>query len=146
MHSLLRRAIIVLFGFEIPCELVGKGPGPLNVRILGEYQMNDVIIFEVNLPPVPPLTDVVARELVVVINDQVQDVKMVSPEDTTIVGLMAPQDSTVVLELRDIDDAGNKSEPSVHMFTAIDSVAPPQPGELGVTIVGEEIGPGSSVD
>lgn len=49
------------------------------------------------------------------------------------------QDSAVKLSLVDIDDAGNRSEPSgVFEFTATDTIPPPQAGQVGVTIVREE--------
>lgn len=45
----------------------------------------------------------------------------------------------VVLTLRDIDDAGNESAPSEPFaFTATDAIAPPQPGQVGLTLLREE--------
>lgn len=40
--------------------------------------------------------------------------------------------------LVDVDDAGNKSEAREFVFTLVDNLAPPQPGEVGLRVTGEE--------
>lgn len=45
----------------------------------------------------------------------------------------------VALELRDVDNAGNVSDPSLFSFDATDTTAPVAPGELGVSFVSESI-------
>ena len=37
----------------------------------------------------------------------------------------------------DIDDAGNRSDARDFSFTIVDTIAPPQPGDLGVVIVAD---------
>jgi hypothetical protein len=61
------------------------------------------------------------------------------PAATTSFGeIVAPQEATVVVTLVDVDDAGNESPPSFYEFIAKDTIAPAQPGSLGVTLVREE--------
>ena len=50
-----------------------------------------------------------------------------------------PQDALVVLSLVDVDDAGNKSPPATVEFTAVDTLAPAQPGGFNVALVGEKV-------
>lgn len=49
------------------------------------------------------------------------------------------QDDAVSGTLRDIDDAGNVSDPRDFGFVLEDTIAPPQPGEMGIRIT-EEFG------
>lgn len=88
---------------------------------------------QLQLPP-PGAPDVVLRELTQVING-IQTVLNVEQGYT----FLAEDGAMVSLSLVDIDDAGNRSEPSPTLtFTATDTIAPPTPGELGVTVIGEE--------
>ena len=47
------------------------------------------------------------------------------------------QDAEVVGSLVDIDDAGNASEPRDFTFLLVDTIAPPIPGEVGISILSE---------
>jgi hypothetical protein len=81
--------------------------------------------------------DVASRRLTVTINGEVSST-VDHPSDTTSFGeISAPQDASVVVSLTDIDDAGNESQPTFYEFVAKDTIAPAQPGSLGVTLVRE---------
>jgi hypothetical protein len=99
-----------------------------------------LIVFDVLLPP-PAAPDVISRELGISISGQPAEVRSLGTADTLITGLKAPQGTTVSLSLVDVDDAGNRSIPSYKTFEALDTIPPPQPGELGITITGEEAEP-----
>lgn len=118
-------------------------PGRMSVRFVQELleeNTMDTIVFDVSLPPVSVPSDVVSRELQVIVDGAQAEVKSVGKDDTVVSRISVPQDSAVRLELRNIDDSGNVSEPSVFEFTAVDTISPPAPGTLGVVIVDEIVG------
>jgi hypothetical protein len=47
------------------------------------------------------------------------------------------EDGVVSGHLIDIDNAGNRSEPRLFSLVAKDTIAPPQPGELGIIAISE---------
>jgi hypothetical protein len=100
----------------------------------------NLILFQVTLPA-PGAADVVARELTMQVGGEAPVAVPVVVGQAVVDGLKAPQDSSVTLSLVDVDDAGNRSLPSIFQFVAQDTLAPPQPGELGVVMTGEEIVP-----
>lgn len=111
--------------------------GLLRISITGEDPMADKILFQVVLPP-KSAPDVVRRELTINFNNGTQDVIELSADATSSDTLKGDQDSEISVALVDIDDAGNRSEPSLAAFELKDVVAPPAPGEIGLSIVGEE--------
>lgn len=107
------------------------------VRITGEDPiMANVMKFEVDLPAVKD-TDTVSRTLKVTIGDQSQDYPL-TPADTVVTGLSGPQDSSVKLELTDIDDAGNTASYPVVEFVLADTIPPAIEGAPAVRVTGEE--------
>ena len=86
----------------------------------------------------PTATDVVERRLTVEYAGSEPVTKTYGPSDTTLGEIVVPQDAEVTLTLVDVDDVGNTSEPAVVTFTAVDTIAPAKPGELGVTLLREE--------
>jgi hypothetical protein len=83
--------------------------------------------------------DVVSRELSVVVNGVAISEPVSFSGDATDFGeIRIEQGSEVTMTLVDIDDAKNRSEPAVLAFVAADTIAPPQPGEFGVTLAREE--------
>jgi hypothetical protein len=80
--------------------------------------------------------DVVSRELTVAYGDATSG-KTFDGTATDFGEIVVPQDSEVTLTLVDIDDAGNRSEPAVVTFTALDTIPPAKPGEFGVTLLRE---------
>lgn len=51
--------------------------------------------------------------------------------------LVVLQGTHVKLSLADVDDAGNVSPPAENEFDALDTLAPPMPGPMTVTLVEE---------
>ena len=109
-------------------------PGPLSVKIAREQDM--ALIYEVTLPP-PGAADVTIRELTVTVAGGAPAVSDLGPEEAP-PEIAAEPGQDVELSLCDVDDAGNRSEVSVLSFTASDTLPPPAPGQLGVTVVREE--------
>lgn len=124
-------------------------PGPMGYQIVGEKpgegeEMADIIVYDVNLPALDVPNDVVSRELTVVTGGETT-VITVGPTDTVVPGLEAEQDAPVDLTLVNVDDSGNRSGPSLFSFVAVDTIAPPVPGNLGVVIVDEIVDPSPAV-
>jgi hypothetical protein len=121
--------------FQItPDQPVGLGV----LQIRSELNMADILTYAVSVNPVVD-ADVVSRELSVYVDgsEAAREVRSY-PSDAAGLGTVSvPQNSAVVLQLVDIDDAGNRSEPAVLEFTATDTIAPAVPGNLGVTLVDE---------
>lgn len=87
--------------------------------------------------PAPGAPDVVVREVKFSVGDQAFDLTLAG--DLLETPEMSGNDNDqVVGTLVDVDDAGNKSEAREFTFTLVDTLAPPQPGELGFKITGEE--------
>lgn len=108
---------------------------------MAEINVHD---YDVALPP-KSAEDVVKRELQVIGagHDTLQSVFEIDvplgQAGQPSVGITVLESANVRLELRDTDNAGNVSEPSVFLFDATDTVAPPEPGLLGVTHTGERV-------
>lgn len=98
--------------------------------------MPDVLTYRVSAAA-PVDADVVKRLLTLSINGEDQGTAELAANTTDLSVFSAPQDAAIVLTLVDVDDAGNKSDPAVLEFTAVDTLAPAQPGSFGVTLVGE---------
>ena len=109
-------------------------PGPLYVIFL-EEAMADLIRVRVLFPPVSD-ADVETRALTIT-DPSGSRVEAVAKDEVQKEFIFS-QNASVTLELRDTDDAGNVSPPSVRTFTALDVIPPAQPGEMGVEFVGEE--------
>lgn len=111
-----------------------KRPGTPRAILLRED--GNVLIYTLQLPPAGA-PDVVTRELSVFVNGGETPRDVLPASDG--MELSFHDNDIVTLVLVDIDDAGNRSEPSPALnFTAADTIAPPAPGELGVTLLREE--------
>ena len=125
---------------NLVCDLLLKSkPGPVGITITGERSeegMADIIKFSVSLPP-KAAPDVVNRELTIVIGGGEPDVRNLDADVNVVEGLEGPQDAMVEVSLVDVDDGGNRSDASVASATLLDTVAPPQPGTLGIEVLGE---------
>ena len=97
--------------------------------------MADLLTYKVTAAPVVD-ADVTVRELRIVVNGAEPVVREFTPSDTDLGTVEVPQDALVVLNLVDVDDAGNRSEPAVVEFLATDTLPPQKPG-LGVELVAE---------
>jgi len=101
--------------------------------------MADVLTYRVSVAPAVD-ADVTERLLSVYVGgaDSPREVRRFTPETSDLGDIHVDQDTTVRLELVDVDDAGNRSEPAVLEFVAVDTIPPAQPGALGVTLVREQ--------
>jgi len=110
-------------------------PGKVEIKTKGRVDM--AILFDVSLPP-PGATDVVSRELFLTIDGAIVEVPLLPGNATIASGFQGPQGATVGATLVDIDDAGNRSEPSPKLVATLqDTIPPPAPGELGLIVTGE---------
>lgn len=119
----------------IKCKKVIKKPGKVSLSIISQGE-NGMLKFVLVLPP-KGAEDVVKREVTVTVGS-------VGPNLLTLDGaaneteLLDGNDGEVVVgNLVDVDDAGNRSEAREFNFTLVDTIAPPQPGEVGVRVVSE---------
>jgi hypothetical protein len=106
------------------------------VQLRSDESMADVLSYTVTAA-LPVDADVVSRMLTITVNGEDMGTVDVPVDSTELSVFSAPQDAEVTLTLVDVDDAGNKSEPAVYSFVATDTIAPAQPGGLGVTLTGE---------
>lgn len=106
------------------------------VQIRSDENMADVLSYTVTAA-LPVDADVVSRALTIVVNGEDMGTSNVPGNVTELGVFSAPQDADVMLTLVDIDNAGNTSEPAHYSFVATDTLAPAQPGGLGVTLTGE---------
>jgi hypothetical protein len=114
--------------------LLRLGPGAVKILATGEKNM--AITFKVQLPA-KSAADVVARELTVKIGDSEPIFTELAADAAEVDELQGPEGAEVEVSLVDIDDAGNRSEPSVATAVLADTFAPPKPGELGIQLTGE---------
>lgn len=119
-------------------------PVSLSVEELRSNDMADSITYRVSAGA-PVSGDVVSRLVTVVVDGVEQTATAYDGQSVDLGNITVPQDSSVVVTLVDVDDAGNKSEPASITFVAADTIPPAQPGFLGVTLVGETTNTGSSV-
>lgn len=115
-----------------------SSPGPLRFKLTGEKgtAMGDVISFKVVLPTLAD-ESVVSRELTVTVGDAAPVVQTVDKAATEVDGLSGAQDATFTLSLVDIDEAGNRSQPSTLTDVLKDVFPPATPGVLSIAETGE---------
>lgn len=99
--------------------------------------MADLLTYQVSAAA-STASDAVSREVSLVINGAEPVVTVYAPTEVNLGSVTVPQDSEVVISVVDVDDAGNRSEPAVLSFTATDTLPPPAPGSVSVTLVSEE--------
>ena len=93
------------------------------------------IAFQISahLPAMALAADVATRELTTTVNGTAQPAVNALPTDTdSVVGQFAEGD-VLSVSLVDIDASGNRSEATVEELTVSDTVAPPKPGEFGLS-------------
>jgi hypothetical protein len=128
LYELLLRELKVSVSVPIGLEVV---------LLKGEIMAN-VLTYRVSVTA-PVDGDVVSRELTVTVNGVELMVVNALGNATDLGFVDVPQDSRVVLSLIDVDDAGNRSVPATVEFTAVDTLAPAQPGGFNVTLVSETV-------
>lgn len=90
--------------------------------------------------------DAVSREVSLVIDGAEPVVTVFSPSSTDLGSVTVPQNAAVAITVVDVDDAGNRSEPAEIAFVAADTLPPPAPGAVTVTLVSEESVPDVTPD
>lgn len=101
--------------------------------------MTDMLTYVVNVAA-PADKDVIQRELVVSANGEVVTTRVMAGSSVDLGAFTVPQNSNVTITVTDTDDAGNRSEPAVVDFVAIDTLPPQMPGVINVTLVSETSG------
>lgn len=110
-------------------------PDFLSLRIVSQGE-NGMLKFVLVLPP-KGADDVVSRELTYTVGSVGPNMLLVAADANETELLEGHDDEVVVGRLVDVDNAGNRSEPREFKFTLLDTIAPPQPGEVGVRVVSE---------
>lgn len=134
---------IVVFVISLLCLLAGRKwvnhdppqPGEIVFDAIGEDEMG-LITFDIQLPEVGA-PDVVEREFTLQVNGGEKDVRSLSGDARVVEGLAVEEGSSIELLLVDIDDAGNRSEPSGLITTVRDTFPPAKPGDMRMTVTGE---------
>jgi hypothetical protein len=114
-------------------------PGTLRLVFTSETRSDGmkVILFKVLLAAEADPTTA-TRELSVQVGADAPVVKQVPATETEVDGFEGPVDSAVHCEQVDIDDAGNRSTPSVLDAVIADTFPPQQPGQPAVVATGEK--------
>lgn len=94
------------------------------------------LVYEVTCAA-PVDADVVERRLTVSVNGEVVSTDVYDGSVVSFGERVFTQNDNIVLNLVDVDDAGNVSEPAVVEFVANDTIPPSVPG-LSVALVREE--------
>jgi hypothetical protein len=115
--------------------LLRLGPGEVLFSL--EREEGKMLIFDVNLPP-KSAPDVVRRLLTVKIGDSEPQVFELDGSEESKVGLRGERDAAIEISLVDVDGSGNQSLPSKATGVLFDTFPPPQPGMIGISIIGEE--------
>ena len=110
-----------------------KRPGLVFLTIKNE--VNDMLFFQLTLPA-PGASDVIKRTLTTQIGSASPVSIDLAVADS--VPEMSGADNDVVQGyLVDVDDAGNSSDPSSFSFVLTDTIPPPAPGQVGLTVTRE---------
>jgi hypothetical protein len=88
--------------------------------------------------PAPGAADVVSRQLSFQIANGTTQAHDLSGTTMELDGLSGNDNDTVAGFLTDIDDAGNASPTREFSFVLLDTIAPAQPGEVGLVVTSEE--------
>jgi hypothetical protein len=111
-------------------------PGAVKLFTLSQGE-NKMLNFKLVLPP-PSAADVVSVELKTRIGEADEVINQYPPSQAEVDGFSGQDGDVVLVSLVDIDDAGNRSPAREQSFSLTDTIAPPQPGEIGMVVTGEE--------
>ena len=110
-----------------------KKPGKVSITMFeGEGMLSFVLTLQER-----SAKDVVARELTVSV-DGVETVESLNGDSLESQVYSGLDNAAVAGRLVDIDDAGNRSEPSEFTFVLVDTIAPPAPGQVGLKVTAED--------
>lgn len=107
-------------------------PGQVFLVKISENPMQFKLVF-----PVPGAADVVGRELSMQLNDGEPSVVVYAGSDMESAVVTCEDNAVAKGSFVDIDDAGNRSPAKEFSFTIVDTIAPPEPGDLGVVVVAD---------
>lgn len=110
-----------------------KKPGKVSITM---FEGEGMLSFVLTLPE-RSAKDVVARELTVSV-DGVETVESLNGDSLESQVYSGLDNVAVAGRLVDIDDAGNRSEPSEFTFVLVDTIAPPAPGQVGLKVTAED--------
>lgn len=110
-----------------------KKPGKVSITM---FEGEGMLSFVLTLPE-RSAKDVVARELTVSV-DGVETVESLNGDSLESQVYSGLDNAAVAGRLVDIDDAGNRSEPSEFTFVLVDTIAPPAPGQVGLKVTAED--------
>ena len=88
-------------------------------------EKKDMLVYQVDINPVTNDSDVLHRHLKVVVNGKTRPCLVLPRETTAVGGLKFHEGDYVVLELHDVDEAGNESEPAVIDLGIVTDTIPP---------------------
>ena len=110
-----------------------KKPGKVSITM---FEGEGMLSFVLTLPE-RSAKDVVARELTVSV-DGVETVESLNGDSLESQVYSGLDNAAVAGRLVDIDDAGNRSDPSEFTFVLVDTIAPPAPGQVGLKVTAED--------
>lgn len=125
-----------LFGIKQLLKPELKKPGIVTLHILREGE-DGMLNFVLNLPP-KSASDVVSRELAISINGAEAQLLTLEADAVKTQEFSGADNAVVAGFLVDIDDAGNRSPAREFTFTLVDTIAPAQPGEIGLEVTSEQ--------
>jgi hypothetical protein len=127
---------LIVIGRAILQALRLKKPGMVFLKVIS--QEGSMLSFKLSLPA-PGAADVIKRTLVIKIGDADPVTKELAGDALETELFEGEQDTAVVGTLVDSDDATppNSSDPSEFSFVLADTIAPPKPGQIGLSVVSE---------
>lgn len=136
MAKMLKVLIAILAELQAIRKLLGqRAPGLLFLKTVREE--NGMLYFVLTLPPAGAL-DVVSRLVVVTVGTSDPQTFDLLGSDLVTPEMSGGDNDAVVGTLVDTDDAGNASPAREFSFVLVDTIAPPQPGEVGLQVTREE--------
>ncbi len=112
-----------------------KKPNVVFIKIVS--QEGNMLKFKLLLPPAGA-KDVVKRNLLVQIGTGEPKTTFLDGSAVESELLEGADNDAITGSLVDVDDANNASEPRTFSFVLVDTIPPPQPGEIGVSVVSED--------
>jgi hypothetical protein len=117
-------------------------PGKPSILVAAEDEF--MLQFNILLPAVNPETefDVVTRQVLITVDGVVLEQQDVPADVLEFGPFTGAQNATVIVECRNVDDAGLVSvEASTLTALLVDTIPPPAPGEIQLVVTGEVADP-----
>lgn len=134
--ALVKLGVAILAELRAIRKIVGRrAPGLVFLKVVREE--NEMLFFMLALPAAGA-SDVVKRKLTVKVGEAEAQSFELEGSATESAELSGSDNDPVVGSLVDVDDAGNESPASEFSLVLTDTLAPPQPGEVGIKVTREE--------